>query len=447
MPDKSSLQPGASTANKVDALAGSVVARKYRLEALLGIGATGAVYRASQSAGQDIAVKILDPELMASEVAQRFTRESELMLGIHHPNVVRTLAAGEDQALGVLYLAMPLLHGEDLDAVISRRGALDPVVAVRIALQAARGIGAAHRLGVVHRDIKPGNLFLDLQPDGRLLVRVCDFGIAKRVVGGDTALTATGSQLGTPDYISPEQLKDSKSVDQRADIWGLGATLYEMLCGQPPFAHHSGVFDIIAAILSEDVPWIQDRAPWVDPALANSVHRALRRRPRERFQSMDQLADALTPHSGGEGSLTRAGLVGVSPHVRGDLKPRSSAEAISEAEYHASSGSMRAADPVSGSHKVAVVPATPRASSHLADARQLRTHAPAAESQGHVSQSETPEPDTVIQGPRSAATGERRSANGSAQAKKQSDGWLLLLIVALVLGTAAVLWLRTRGLW
>lgn len=318
--------PGSGTASNAERAAARVglkVANRYQLEALLGLGATGAVYRAGHPGGHSIAVKILDPDLMASDAATRFVRESELMLSIHHPNVVQTLAAGRDDALGLLYLAMPLLRGEDLDAVLQRLGPLDPTTSVRIALQAARGIAAAHRLGIVHRDIKPGNLFIDTQPDGKITVRVCDFGIAKSAVGGtDVSLTRTGSQLGTPDYISPEQLKDSKSADHRADVWGLGATLYEMLSGRPPFAHHERVFDVIAAILTEEIAWLQDRAPWIDADLARVVHSMLRRSPGERIPTMDRLIDELLPFSGGDGALTSTHLVRVSPILAKIPKPR-----------------------------------------------------------------------------------------------------------------------------
>jgi len=313
----------APTAERAAERIGQVIANRYRLDALLGLGATGAVYRAAHPGGHAVAIKILDPELMASDVATRFARESELMLSIHHPNVVRTLAAGRDETHGLLYLAMPLLQGEDLDAVLQRTGALDPTTAVRVALSAARGIAAAHRLGVVHRDIKPGNLFIDVERDGKVAVRVCDFGIAKSAVGAsDVSLTRTGSQLGTPDYISPEQLKDSKSVDQRADVWGLGATLYEMLSGRPPFAHHERVFDVISAILGENVAWLQDKAPWIEADLALVVHGMLRRDPAERPQTMERVVEALLPFSSGDGAILRTNLAPVSPVLRKVAKPR-----------------------------------------------------------------------------------------------------------------------------
>lgn len=298
-------------ADSAGLLLGKVVANRYYLDAVLGTGSAGAVYRAHEAAGRNVAVKILNPQLMASNAAQRFARESEVMLGIQHPHVVDTLAAGKDESLGVLYMAMPLLRGEDLDAVLVRVGALEPTAAVRIAIQAARGIGAAHGVGVVHRDIKPANLFLDREDDQQITVRVCDFGIAKRLASGsgDAALTATGTQLGTPDYVAPEQLRDSKNVDERADVWGLGATLYEMLCGEPPYAHHANVFDIISAILTEEVQPLLERAPWLEPELGSIVHRALRKKPTERFRSMQDFADALRAHSRGGERLMLAELV------------------------------------------------------------------------------------------------------------------------------------------
>lgn len=296
---------------------GLIVGDRYTLDSLLGLGACGAVYRAREGQGQTVAIKILDPERLANEVATRFIRESEVMLSIHHPNVVHTLASGRDSGTGLLYLVMPLLHGEDLEKVLRRTGSLEPRIAVRLAIQAARGLAAAHRLGIVHRDVKPGNLFIDRAPDGRVSVRVCDFGIAKSGSSPEhLSLTRTGSQLGTPDYISPEQLKNSKSVDARADIWGLGATLYETLAGGPPFSHHERVFDVIAAILGEEVPSISDRAPWIDKELARIVHGTLRRDPSQRPSSIQELADALLPHSASDAELTTVSLASVSERSR-----------------------------------------------------------------------------------------------------------------------------------
>ncbi len=305
----------ATVEDRAKSYIGKLVAERYRLESLIGLGGMSAVYRALDLEGKPCAVKILYPELLDGEAAQRFERESKLVLGLSHPHVVATLAAGRDDALGH-YLVMPLLAGRDLDSVLEEHGALLPESAVRVALQAARGLSAAHRVGVVHRDVKPGNLLLD-RDGSEVIVKVCDFGIAKRLgFTGEESLTATGAQLGTPDYAAPEQLKNAKDADERADIWGLGATLYQMLCGVAPFSHIESVADLIVAICTDDVPHIQDRAPWVEAGLARAVHRALNRDPNLRPATVEDFADRLRRFSGGDELLDEARITRVSPEVR-----------------------------------------------------------------------------------------------------------------------------------
>ena len=300
---------------------GKLVAGRYRLDSLLGLGGMSAVFRASDQDGKSCAVKLLHPELLDSEAAQRFERESKVILGLSHPHVVSTLAAGQDEALGH-YLVMPLLSGRDLDSVLEVHGALAPESAVRVALQAARGLSAAHRVGVVHRDVKPGNLLLDR--DGpEVIVKVCDFGIAKRLDGdGADSLTATGVQLGTPDYAAPEQLKNAKDADERADIWGLGATLYQMLCGVAPFSHVESLAELVVAICNEDVPHLQDRAPWVEAGLARAVHRALIRDPNLRPPTVEDFADRLRRFSGGDELLDETRITRVSTEMRQRVEGR-----------------------------------------------------------------------------------------------------------------------------
>jgi serine/threonine protein kinase len=283
---------------RAQALVGTTLGEGYRLEALIGQGSMGAVYRAQSVTGAELAVKTLTADIMGEQTAQRFLRESELVRRLKHPHVVRTLDSGVDATTGLMFLVMPLLKGRDLDHVLEELGALEPETGVRIALQAARGLSAAHRIGIIHRDVKPGNLILD-EEDGEIVVRVCDFGIAKQL-GSESSLTETGSQLGTPDYVSPEQLKSSKHVDERTDVWSLGATLYQMLCGAAPFAHIDSVFDLITAILTEDVPHLQDRAPWLDASLSLIVHKALQRDPNQRWATLEDMADALRPFAGGD---------------------------------------------------------------------------------------------------------------------------------------------------
>ena len=302
------------------ALVGKTLGEGYRLDALIGQGAMGAVYRATSVSGGEVAVKTLSAEMMGEQTSQRFLRESELVRRLKHPHVVRTLDSGVDQTTGLMFLVMPLLKGRDLDRVLEELGALEPETAVRIALQAARGLSAAHRIGIIHRDVKPGNLILD-EEDGEIIVRVCDFGIAKQM-GGESELTTTGSQLGTPDYVSPEQLKSSKHVDERTDVWSLGATLYQMLCGAAPYAHIESVFDLIAAIVTEDVPHLQDRAPWIDASLSLLVHKALQRDPNQRWATLEDMADALRPYSGGDELLDATRIRAVSPERRSSVTAR-----------------------------------------------------------------------------------------------------------------------------
>ena len=305
---------------KALALVGTTLGEGYRLDALIGQGSMGAVYRARSVAGAEVAVKTLSAEVMGPETSQRFLRESELVRRLKHPHVVRTLDSGVDAATGLMFLVMPLLKGRDLDRILEELGALEPETAVRIALQAARGLSAAHRIGIIHRDVKPGNLILD-EEDDELVVRVCDFGIAKQV-GSESELTTTGSQLGTPDYVSPEQLKSSKHVDERTDVWSLGATLYQMLCGAAPYAHIESVFDLIAAIVIEDVPHLQDRAPWIDTALSLIVHKALQHDPNQRWATLEDMADALRPFSGGDELLDQTRIRSVAVDRRSTVAPR-----------------------------------------------------------------------------------------------------------------------------
>lgn len=320
-----------SAEEKALEVVGKTLGSGYRLSALIGQGSMGAVYRAHAPNGGEVAVKTLSAQSLGPQTTQRFLRESELVSRLKHPHVVRTVDAGVDEPTGLMFFVMPLLKGRDLDRVLEDLGALEPETAVRIALQAARGLSAAHRIGIIHRDVKPGNLLLD-EEDGELIVRVCDFGIAKQM-GDESELTQTGSQLGTPDYVSPEQLRSSKHVDERTDVWSLGATLYQMLCAAPPFAHIESVFDLITAIVTDDVPHLQDRAPWLDASLALIVHKALQREPDQRWATLEDMADALRPYSGGDELLDASCLRPVSVERRASVAARAN---LAEAPHQTS---------------------------------------------------------------------------------------------------------------
>ncbi len=276
---------------------GTVLAQRYRLLRFLGSGAIGAVYEAATPSDERVAVKVLlelEHARMAKEMAVRFVREAQVASTFDSENIVRVTDSGVDAELAIPYLVMPLLSGFDLETLLKRAGALHPTVAARIFAQVCAGLMEAHRKNVVHRDLKPGNLFLDHDLSGKVTVRVLDFGMAK-LTQSDETITRAGAVLGTPHYMSPEQSTNAKNVDQRSDVWGTGATLYHALTGVAPFDEAQTFADLHLWINTKDVPHIQDRAPWIDPGLARVVHGALLRDRDLRCQSVSELRTALIP--------------------------------------------------------------------------------------------------------------------------------------------------------
>ena len=294
---------------KSDAFLGQSLGGKYELLWRIGQGGMGSVYEAVGDDGNRYAVKVIEPELAGKNpgARRRFVREARAVTGIDCEHVVRVVHADTDPRQQLPFIVMDLLSGGDLEGRIKRLGPLHPVAAARVFIQACKGIQAAHDIGLVHRDIKPANLFLHETVSGELIVKVCDFGIAKQVAadGEDntTNLTRTGGVMGSPMYMSPEQAKNAKEVDHRTDVWSLGIALYEAVCGTPPWEGRSTVGELILAIYTEPVPHIQDKAPWVPPGLVDVVHRALHRNPGERLPSMREFAAALEPFADGSHKL------------------------------------------------------------------------------------------------------------------------------------------------
>lgn len=280
-------------------LTGALIAEKYELLHLIGRGGMGAVYEARNVATlRRCAVKVLlSPELAGdAEVVKRFFREARASGLIESEHVVAAFDSGIDAANHVYYV-MERLHGEDLEQTLDRLGCLSPQVALKIALQAAKGMASAHALGIVHRDVKPANLFLAVGPGDEVRVKILDFGVAKvkMEVFNESAssLTHSGSLLGTPLYMSPEQLRRASAINESADVWSLGVVLFECLTGQLPWGDCDGIGELVAAILSLDVPPVQDLAPWVQPEVAEVVHRALSRNLGVRLKSAAELHDFL----------------------------------------------------------------------------------------------------------------------------------------------------------
>ncbi len=298
---------------------GSVVGDGYALHRLLGAGGMGVVYEAEDANGERVAVKMLLEEYTDLDEARvRFERESKLTAALFNEHIVATLDFGVDEQSGTPFMVMPLMVGYDLHQLLDDIGPVHPTVATRIIRQTCVGLAAAHAAGVVHRDIKPANIFLDHEPDGTVTVRLMDLGIAKwRDVAGD--LTKTGSSLGTPRYMAPEQVSDAKQVEAVSDIWGLAVTLYELLCGVQPFGEWTELADVWLAIATVDPVLIQEHAPWVDPGLATVVHGAMLRDAEARCPSADELHGALEPFAGGSDDLNAAMLHPLSPELQDRL--------------------------------------------------------------------------------------------------------------------------------
>jgi len=270
----------------------------YRATQLIGEGGMGVVYLAEHPGiGRRAAVKVLRPGLTENpEIAKRFFNEARAANAIRHPGIVEVFDSGT-LPTGVSYLVMELLEGESLAARL-RRGRLSIGATRNIAAQVASGLAAAHAAGIVHRDLKPDNLFLvpDYRDASIETVKILDFGIAK--LGQDASRTSsvrtrTGSVMGTPAYMSPEQCRGTKEVDARTDIYALGVILFEMVCGRTPFVSE-GFGEMVHLHISAAPPAPRSIEPSVPADLEQLILRCLVKEPSERLQTMTELQEALT---------------------------------------------------------------------------------------------------------------------------------------------------------
>jgi ABC-type transport system substrate-binding protein/tRNA A-37 threonylcarbamoyl transferase component Bud32 len=260
----------------------------YRVEQVIGAGAMGTVYRAVDTrSGDRVALKVLAPELARDErFRQRFLRESQIAATLEHPHVAVTLAAGEED--GLLYLAMAYVEGADLRALLQREGRLEPRRAVELVSQVAGALDEAHRLGLVHRDVKPGNILV-ASGEGGERAYICDFGLARHV-SSVSSLTGERGFVGTIDYVPPEQIEGG-SIDGRADVYSLGCVLFECLTGARPFARHSEL-SVVFAHLNEPAPRPSELRPELPAALDELVATALAKAPEDRYGTCGELAAA-----------------------------------------------------------------------------------------------------------------------------------------------------------
>jgi serine/threonine-protein kinase len=273
---------------------GEIIAGKYRVERVLGVGGMGVVVAARHvRLDERVALKFLLPNVsMDSEVVGRFEREARAASKLKSEHVARvTDVATLDN--GSPYMVMEFLEGRDLAAWLEHQGPLPFELAIDFVLQAAEAVGEAHTLGIVHRDLKPANLFCVQRTDGQPLIKVLDFGISKvSTPGGDSHMTRTTAFLGSPLYMSPEQLQTSKGVDARTDIWAMGVILFELLTGRTPFDAQS-VTELVIKIATEMPAPLRALRPDAPPPLEAVVARCLDKDRTRRFQSMGELAVAL----------------------------------------------------------------------------------------------------------------------------------------------------------
>jgi len=262
----------------------------YLLEEQIGQGGMAVVFRAlDERLNRHVALKVLAPAIAADDAFRhRFIRESQAAAAVDDPHIIPVYQAGE--ADKVLFIAMRLVRGGDVTTLVRREGPLTPRRAATIISAVASSLDAAHEAGLVHRDVKPANILLDIRQGRPDHVYLSDFGLSKSALGV-SGITATGQFLGTPSYIAPEQI-DNKAVDGRADQYSLAATAFELLCGAPPF---QGVqpMAVIYAHLSEPPPSLTGRRPDLPRAVDAVFARALAKNPADRFGSCQEFADAM----------------------------------------------------------------------------------------------------------------------------------------------------------
>jgi serine/threonine-protein kinase len=283
---------------------GDVIADKYRVDSIVGTGGMGVVLSATHlGLGQRVAIKVLTvppDDARLDEARERFLREGRSTAALISDHVVRVYDVGT-LADGSPFMVMELLRGQDLSRTLQQQGALPIELAVDCVRQAADAISAAHAQGIVHRDLKPSNLFLTQRSDGSPLVKVLDFGISKAMSAEldpiTGSLTATRSVLGTPFYMSPEQVRDAKKVDARTDIWSLGLILHELLSASPAF-EGTTLPGVCAAIAADPPAALRLKRPEVPVELEAIVLKCLEKDPARRFQSARELGDRLAPWSG-----------------------------------------------------------------------------------------------------------------------------------------------------
>lgn len=314
-----STAPPAATASSA-IVPGTHIADKYVVERLIGEGGLGMVVAARHvHLDQVVAIKSLRPNALANKgVAERFLREARLAAKIRSEHVVHVYDVGTLPD-GTPYMVMEYLAGTDLGRQLNASGPLPVDKAVDYVLQACEALAEAHIAGIVHRDIKPDNLFIATSAGGKSILKILDFGISKmstRHTNSGSELTEAGDKFGTPVYMSPEQLLSARDVDARTDVWAIGVVLYELLTGKLPF--DGDLPELCSAILTKPPVPLASARPYLPDSLQGVIDRCLAKELSERFQNVAELAQELRPFAG---PVSQARIDHVVQLIRGAGEP------------------------------------------------------------------------------------------------------------------------------
>ncbi len=352
---------------------GTIIGGRYKLGERLGEGGMGLVFAAVHlGLGQPVAVKVLSPGARSSpEVVARFLREARAAVGLSGEHTVRVLDVGTLDGSGAPYMVMERLNGCDLSQYLAERGPLPVTEAVDLTLQACQALAEAHASGIVHRDLKPANLFLTRRADGSALVKVLDFGISKVTGPENVSLTTTQALLGSPLYMSPEQICSPRDTDSRADIWAVGIVLQELLSGSVPF-HGETVHQLTARIVTQAPRPLSVDLPGAPPELEAAILRCVAKAPADRFQDVAALAAVLASFASPEGKRVAERVARICESRRGGT-PAAGKTTAPSTGMAPSAGAARQGAAASPRTMVApVVAAVPEPARPASPAKELR---------------------------------------------------------------------------